>query len=130
MYSTENNIDLEFNDFFNALIEKNLFTKKQISIIYNKFNIPISTISKNGLSAGAYYRQIKQCKRKYDQLIYTILLFRILNLIDSNTINILDSIVNQIGTISHQNLNSNSDITNSYDIIKVIDEIIKKTRKI
>ena len=127
MYSTGIYDELEFNHILESIIKRNLFTKRQISIIYNKNN---RLVLKNKISSGAYYRQIKQCKRKYDQLIYTILLFRILNLIDSNTINILDSIVNQIGTISHQNLNSNSDITNSYDIIKVIDEIIKKTRKI
>lgn len=126
MYSNSNSTDLQFNHLLSLLIKKNFFTQRQISIIYNKAN---SRNFKDKISSGAYYRQIKQCKRKYDQLIYTILLFRILNLIDSNTINILDSIVNQIGTISHQNLNSNSDITNSYDIIEVIDEIIKKTRK-
>jgi hypothetical protein len=127
MYSNSNSTDLEFNHLLSLLIKKNLFTQRQISIIYNKAN---NRIFKDKISSGAYYRQIKQCKRKYEQLIYTILLFRILNLIDSNTIDILDSIVNQIGTISHQNLNSNSDITNFYDIIEVIDEIIKKTRKI
>ena len=127
MYSNSNSTDLQFNHLLSLLIKKNLFTQRQISIIYNKAN---SRIFKDKISSGAYYRQIKQCKRKYDQLIYTILLFRILNLIDNNTINILDSIVNQIGTISHQNLNNNSDITNSYDIIEVIDEIIKKCRKI
>lgn len=127
MYSNSNSTDLHFNHLLSLLIKKNLFTQRQISIIYNKAN---NRIFKDKISSGAYYRQIKQCKRKYDQLIYTILLFRILNLIDSNTINILDSIVNQIGTISHQNLDGNSDITNSYDIIEVIDEIIKKTRRI
>jgi hypothetical protein len=120
-------MDLQFNHLLSLLIKKNLFTQRQISIIYNKAN---NRIFKDKVSSGAYYRQIKQCKRKYDQLIYTILLFRILNLIDSNTINILDSIVNQIHTISHQNLDGKSDITNSYDIIEVIDEIIKKTRRI
>jgi hypothetical protein len=127
MYSTSNYGDLQFNHLLSLLIKKNLFTQRQISIIYNKTN---NRIFKNKISSGAYYRQIKQCKRKYDQFIYTILLFRLLNLIDSNTINILESIVNQIGNISHQNLNSNSYITNSYDIIEVIDEIIKKTRTI
>lgn len=127
MYSNSNSTDLHFNHLLSLLIKKNLFTQRQISIIYNKAN---NRIFKDKISSGAYYRQIKQCKRKYDQLIYTILLFRILNLIDSNTINILDSIVNQIGTISHQNLDGKSDITNSYDIIEVIDEIIKKTRRI
>lgn len=130
MYSTENNIDLEFNDFFNALIEKNLFTKKQISIIYNKFNTPVSNISKNGLSAGAYYRQIKQCRKKYDQLIYTLVLFRLLNFIDNSTIETIESIIKQLEKISQHDIHHNSTVMIPNDIIIVIEKIISKINKI
>ena len=130
MYSTENNIDLEFNDLFNALIEKNLFTKKQISIIYNKFNTPISNISKNGLSAGAYYRQIKQCRKKYDQLIYTLVLFRLLNFIDNSTIETIESIIKQLEKISQHDIHHNSTVMVPNDIIIVIEKIISKINKI
>ncbi|MDW3604636.1 MAG: hypothetical protein QOK67_06330 [Nitrososphaeraceae archaeon] len=130
MYSTENNIGLEFNDFFNALIEKNLFTKKQISIIYNKFNTPVSNISKNGLSAGAYYRQIKQCRKKYDQLIYTLILFRLLNFIDNSTIETIESIIKQLEKISHHDIHHNSTVMVPNDIIIVIEKIISKINKI
>ena len=130
MYSTENNIGLEFNDFFNALIEKNLFTKKQISIIYNKFNTPVSNISKNRLSAGAYYRQIKQCRKKYDQLIYTLVLFRLLNFIDNSTIETIESIIKQLEKISQHDIHHNSTVMVPNDIIIVIEKIISKINKI
>jgi GH15 family glucan-1,4-alpha-glucosidase len=130
MYSTENHIDLEFNDLFNALIEKNLFTKKQISIIYNKFNTPVSNISKNGLSAGAYYRQIKQCRKKYDQLIYTLVLFRLLNFIDNSTIETIESIIKQLEKISQHDIHHNSTVMIPNDIIIVIEKIISKINKI
>ena len=130
MYSTENNIGLEFNDLFNALIEKNLFTKKQISIIYNKFNIPTSNISKNGLSAGAYYRQIKQCRKKYDQLIYTLVIFRLLNFIDNSTIETIESIIKQLEKISQHDIHHNSTDLVPNDIIIVIEKIIRKINKI
>ena len=130
MYSTENNIDLEFNDLFNALIEKNLFTKKQISIIYNKFNTPISNISKNGLSAGAYYRQIKQCRKKYEQLIYTLVLFRLLNFIDNSTMETLELIIKQLEKISQHDIHHNSTQMVPNDIIIVIEKIISKINKI
>ena len=130
MYSTENNIGLEFNDLFNALIEKNLFTKKQISIIYNKFNIPISNLSKNGLSAGAYYRQIKQCRKKYDQLIYTLVIFRLLNFIDNSTMETIESIIKQLEKISQHDIHHNSTDLVPNDIIIVIEKIIRKINKI
>jgi len=127
MYSTNLDDELEFNHLLNSLIKKNLFTKRQISIIYNKNN---NQLFKNKISSGAYYRQVQQCKRKYDRLIYTILLFRMLNLMDSNTISIIESIVKQIDNISQQNLHHNTNITIPNDIIQVIDQIIKKTSKI
>lgn len=130
MYSTENNRGLEFNDLFNALIEKNLFTKKQISIIYNKFNTPISNLSKNGLSAGAYYRQIKQCRKKYDQLIYTLVIFRLLNFIDNSTMETIESIIKQLEKISQHDIHHNSTDLVPNDIIIVIEKIIRKINKI
>lgn len=130
MYSTEEKAGLEFNDLLNILIKKNLFTKKQISIIYNKFNNPISNVSKNNLSAGAYYRQIKQCRKKYDQLIYTLVLFRLLNFIDNSTMETIQSIITQLEKISHNDINHNSTKIVPNDIIIVIEKIMRKINKI
>lgn len=130
MYSTEEKIGLEFNDLLNILIQKNLFTKKQISIIYNKFNNPISNDSKNNLSAGAYYRQIKQCRKKYDQLIYTLVLFRLLNFIDNGTMETIQSIITQLEKISHNDINHNSSKIVPNDIVIVIEKIMRKINKI
>ena len=130
MYSTEEKAGVEFNDLLNILIKKNLFTKKQISIIYNKFNNPISNVSKNNLSAGAYYRQIKQCRKKYDQLIYTLVLFRLLNFIDNSTMETIQSIITQLEKISHNDINHNSTKIVPNDIIIVIEKIMRKINKI
>ena len=130
MYGTDENIGFEFNDLLNIIIKKNLFTKKQISIIYNKFNNSFSSISKNKLSAGAYYRQIKQCRKKYDQLIYTLVLFRLLNFIDNSTMETIQSIIMQLEKISHTDINHNSTKIVPNDIIIVIDKIIRQVNKI
>ncbi len=127
MYSTDIETGLKFTDLLDLLIEKNLFTKKQISIIYNKIN---THVSNNQMSAGAYYRQIKQCRKKYDQLIYTILLFRLLNLIDNNTIETLELLVKQLEKISRPDLNHNTTEIVHNDIIIVIEEILRKINRI
>ena len=130
MYSTEEKVDLEFNNLLKILIEKNLFTTRQISIIYNKFNNSTYSISKNKLlSAGAYYRQIKQCRKKYDQLIYTLVVFRLLNFIDDSTMETIQSIITQLQKISHNEINHNSTLLPD-DIIIVIEKIIRKINKI
>ncbi|HKO40293.1 MAG TPA: hypothetical protein VJU85_03455 [Nitrososphaeraceae archaeon] len=130
MYSTQDKVDLEFNNLLKILIEKNLFTTRQISIIYNKFNNKTSSISKNKLSAGAYYRQIKQCRKKYDQLIYTLVVFRLLNFIDDSTMETIQSIITQLQKISHNEINHNSTHIVPDDIIIVIEKIIRKINKI
>jgi hypothetical protein len=130
MYSTQDKVDLEFNNLLKILIEKNLFTIRQISIIYNKFNNKTSSISKNKLSAGAYYRQIKQCRKKYDQLIYTLVVFRLLNFIDDSTMETIQSIITQLQKISHNEINHNSTHIVPDDIIIVIEKIIRKINKI
>lgn len=130
MYSTQDKVDLEFNNLLKILIEKNLFTIRQISIIYNKFNNKTSSISKNKLSAGAYYRQIKQCRKKYDQLIYTLVVFRLLNFIDDSTMETIQSIITQLQKISHNEINHNSTHNVPDDIIIVIEKIIRKINKI
>ena len=127
MYSTDIEVGLKFTDLLDLLIEKNLFTKKQISIIYNKIN---THVSNNQMSAGAYYRQIKQCRKKYDQLIYTILLFRLLNLIDNNTMETLELLVKQLEKISRPDLNHNTTEIVHNDIIIVIEEILRKINRI
>lgn len=127
MYSTDIETELKFTDLLDLLIEKNLFTKKQISIIYNKIN---THVSNNQMSAGAYYRQIKQCRKKYDQLIYTILLFRLLNLIDNNTMDTLELLVKQLEKISRPDLNHNTTEIVHNDIIIVIEEILRKINRI
>lgn len=127
MYSTDIETGLKFTDLLDLLIEKNLFTKKQISIIYNKIN---THVSNNQMSAGAYYRQIKQCRKKYDQLIYTILLFRLLNLIDNNTMDTLELLVKQLEKISRPDLNHSTTEIVHNDIIIVIEEILRKINRI
>jgi hypothetical protein len=51
-------------------------------------------------------------------------------LIDSNTIEIIESLVKQIDNISQRNIHHNKDTTISTDIAKVIEQIIKKINKI
>lgn len=124
MYST-NSHDRKRNFYlFDKIIEKSLFTNRQISIIYNKSSG--GKIHKR-ISSGAYYRQIKQCRAKIESLLYSILLLRSLNIIDNKTMNIIESVVIQLNSLSE---NTGDHITSNNipsDVIDVIDKIIKKS---
>jgi hypothetical protein len=124
MYSTNSDNRKKNSYLFDKIIEKSLFTNRQISIIYNK--------SRGGkihkrISSGAYYRQIKQCRAKIESLLYSVLLLRSLNIIDNKTMNVIESVVIQLNSLSE---NSENHITYNNipsDVIDVIDKIIKKS---
>ena len=126
MYSNDKEQEKKDLFIFDDLIEKSLFTRKQISIIYNKLNgVKID----ESISSGAYYRQVKQCRNKIYSLLYTILLFKILKIIDDKTFVIIESIVEKLYSLSQEG-NNHIDDPLPQDVINVIDKIIKKTLNI
>jgi len=126
MYSNDKDQGKEDLFIFDEIIEKSLFTRKQISIIYNKLNgVQID----ERITSGAYYRQVKQCRNKIYSLLYTILLFKILKLIDDRTFGIMESIVEKLQSLSQEGNNHINDPL-PQDVINVIDRIIKKTLSI
>ena len=74
--------------------------------------------------------KLSNVEKKYDQLIYTILLFRLLNLIDNNTMDTIELLVKQLEKISRRDLNHNTTEVVHNDIIIVIEEILRKINRI
>ena len=124
MYSTNGSIRKKNFYLFDKIIEKSLFTNRQISIIYNKSSG--GKIHKR-ISSGAYYRQIKQCKAKIESLLYSVLLLRSLNIIDNKTMDVIESVVIQLNSLSENNENDITYNNIPNDVIDVIDKIIKKS---
>ena len=127
MYSTSDKQDIEFNEILEQLIENSLFTRKQISIIYNKTK---KRKIRKIISSGAYYRQVQQCQNKTDAFFYTIVLFKILNILDKNNLLVLDTIVQQLSIISQNHENHNDEIIIPKDITNLINKIIRKANPI
>jgi hypothetical protein len=117
----ENN-NLNYTSIFNHFIENSIFTKKQTSIIYNKV---LYKKRVGNISAGAYYRQLSQCRNKVKRTVYTLLLLRLLNVVDVETFAILNQLNDQLNVI----LNKPSDeIDNSTlsNVISLMDNVIRK----
>jgi len=116
------NDNLNYTSIFNHFIENSIFTKKQTSIIYNKI---LHEKRAGNISAGAYYRQLGQCRNKVKRTIYTLLLLRLLNVVDVETFAILNQLNDQLNVI----LNKPSDeIDNSTlsNVISLMDNVIRK----
>jgi hypothetical protein len=85
------------NNFYEEFQRRSLFTERQISIIYNRV---IKQSSRENISAGAYYRQVKQCRIKIKSVLYSILLLRLCGALDREAMITLDKIALQLDVMS------------------------------
>lgn len=116
------NDDHNYTSIFNHFIENSIFTKKQTSIIYNK--VLLEKPARN-ISTGAYYRQLGQCRNKVKRTVYTLLLLRLLNVVDVETFAILNQLNDQLNVILNKPRDEidNSTLSN---VISLMDNVIKK----
>jgi hypothetical protein len=116
------NSDLNYAVFLNHFITNSIFTKKQTSIIYNKM---LKAKPSHNMTSGAYYRQLGQCRNKTRKAVYTLVLLRLLNVVDAETFSVLDQLNNQLSVM----LNKRSDESDSAvvnGVISLIDNVIRR----
>ena len=116
------------SNFYEEFQRKSLFTDRQISIIYNRI---IKQSSHENISAGAYYRQVKQCRIKIKSVLYSILLLRLCGALDREAMITLDKIALQLEVMS-QAL-GHSDTTagqNFQDVSTVVGKLIDTMCKV
>ena len=116
------NGDLNYTVFLNHFIINSIFTKKQISIIYNKM---LKGKPTQNMTSGAYYRQLGQCRNKIRKAVYTLLLLRLLNVIDTETFSALDQLNNQANVILKKQ-SDEIDVASLDNVIVLIDNVIRK----
>ncbi len=109
----------KFNNIIQKIIEKSLFTERQVEIILNQKNLLESSL---GISKGAYYRQVSQCREKLRSLYYTIILFRGLGILLPDDIDVISKLSEQISVIK------DSDIfpEREGEVMSVIDRLVKQ----
>ena len=121
--------EYNFSYFLTILVKNSMLTPRQVSIIYKKLDKGKSPI---GISDGAYYRQIKQCKDKIRQIIYSIILLRLMKVLDERIYTILDQLnaqFTQISLVCEQQLDISQEM-HTRDLIPVLEDVISKLSKI
>jgi hypothetical protein len=116
------------NKLYNEILLKSLFTDRQISIIYKRAT---KRSSRENISAGAYYRQLKQCRLKIKSVLYSVLLLRLCGALDNQTINTLEKIALQLDVISQASVGN--DVTKDQtvqNIVPVVQKLIDKMCKV
>ena len=109
--------DLEFNEFLRHIIKNSLFTERQLYII-SKVKEKQKLL--NGVSSGAYYRQIRQCKNKIFGILYSMMLLRIINVLDEQAFHTIDELSDRLANIISQ---PNSDLIRDIEITSVISKM-------
>jgi hypothetical protein len=117
----ENNT-LSYSEFLTHFIANSIFTEKQTSIIYNK--VSRSKPSKK-MTSGAYYRQLGQCRTKTRKVVYTLLLLRLLSVVDTETCSVLDKLNNQLNVMLNES-SDEIDATALNNVISLLDNVISK----
>ena len=121
--------EYNFSYFLAMLVKNSILTPRQVSIIYKKLGKGKSPI---GISEGAYYRQVKQCKDKIRQIIYSIILLRLMEVFDDRICTTLDQLNAQLTQISLVR-EQQSDISQEMytrNLIPVLEDVITKLSKI
>jgi hypothetical protein len=106
------------------IIANSIFTTRQSSIILNQ--LKGSGRPKN-ISSGAYYRQVKQCRKKVSSLLYSMVLLQSMGILKTDASVTLSKLAEQLSVIF--SLNDSRDVTlktNEEDVMYVIDEVIKR----
>jgi hypothetical protein len=117
-----------FNNFYDEILQKSVFTNRQISIIYKR---AINQSTRENISAGAYYRQLKQCRLKIKSVLYSILLLRLSGVLDDQATDTLDKIALQLGVMSQvsgTNAVANDQLIN--DVASVVHRLINTMCKV
>ena len=118
-----------FSYFLTILVKNSMLTPRQVSIIYKKLGKEKSPIN---ISGGAYYRQVKQCKDKIRQIIYSIILLRLMGVMDDRIYTILDQLNAQFTRISLV-CEQQSDMSQEMytrNLIPILEDVITKLSRI
>ena len=110
------------------LVANSLFTPRQLSIISKKLQGGGTT---EKISSGAYYRQVKQCRKKVTSVLYSMILLQSMGIVQLEAPSTLSKLAEQLAVIFASE--SSSDVTsrlNVDDVISVINEVIKRMSKL
>ena len=109
-----------FPNILNEIIEKSLFTPRQIEIILKYKDLSDSEFT---ITKGAYYRQVSQSREKLTRLYYTFIVLRVLDILLADDIDVISRLTEQVSVIK------NGDVfpEREYEILNVIERVVKQT---
>lgn len=115
------------NILYTHLVANSLFTPRQLSIISNQLK---GGSKPEKISSGAYYRQVKQCRKKVISILYSMILLQSIGIVQSEALTTLNKLAEQLTVIFASESSDAMSRLNVDDVISVINEVIKRVSKL
>jgi hypothetical protein len=109
------------------LLANSLFTPRQFSIISKRLQGGGKT---EKISSGAYYRQVKQCRKKVLSVLYSMILLQSTGVVELEASATLSRLAEQLSVIFASESSDVMSKLNMNDVISVIDEMVKRMAKL
>jgi nanoRNase/pAp phosphatase (c-di-AMP/oligoRNAs hydrolase) len=116
-----------FNALYAYIVANSLFTPRQLSIISNQLK---GGSKPEKISSGAYYRQVKQCRKKVISILYSMILLQSTGIVPSEALTTLNKLAEQLTVIFASESSDAMSRLNVDDVISVINEVIKRVSKL
>ena len=111
------------NILYTHLVANSLFTPRQLSIILKQLQGDSKT---EKISSGAYYRQVKQCRKKVISILYSMILLQSIGIVHSEALTTINKLSEQLTVIFASESSDAMSRLNVDDVISVINEVIKR----
>ena len=116
------------NTLYAHIVENSLFTPRQLSIISKQLG---GGGKPEKISSGAYYRQVKQCRKKVISVLYSMMLLQSMGIVQQEAPTTLSKLAEQSVVIFASERSSDATPRlNVNDVIPVISEVIKRMSKL
>jgi hypothetical protein len=115
------------NALYAYLVANSLFTPRQLSIILKQLQ---GGGKPEKISSGAYYRQVKQCRKKVISVLYSMMLLQSMGIVQSEASATLSRLAEQLAVIFASESSDAISRLNVDDVTSVIDEVIKRVSKL
>ena len=112
---------------YTYIVANSLFTPRQLSIMSNQLE---GGGKPERISSGAYYRQVKQCRKKVISVIYSMMLLQSIGIVQPEALTTLNKLVERLAVIFASESSDGMSRLNVDDVISVINEVIKRVSKL
>ena len=109
-----------FPNILNEIIEKSLFTQRQIEIILKQKGLSDTEFT---ITKGAYYRQVSQSREKLARLYYSFIVLRVLDILLADDIDVISRLTEQVSVIKDGDVFPERE----REILSVIERVVKQT---